>query len=273
MKITKIISIIHKLNLLKKTRVSCFIFVVIYSAREVRAVDFNKNRPGFISGSSIINESGILTESGYTYLIKNNERIHNIGELKIRIGVNDIFEAIFGINSYKIVSSNDNLDDETGKDDPYLGLKLKINDYNKSRMILMPEFAINFGAQYGTGTTNLKKGNVKPEAKLILAWPFSNQFYTSVNLNYSYITEDDIKFNQISTGISLGSDISKFFSIFIEFYFFFPESTIKNNTQYVKSGIIVSPFRNIHFDLHFGKSIDNTYNEFYMGGGVVVRKN
>ena len=229
------------------------------------------DRPEFTQNPDIVPSGRFQTESGYTFTRKMNENEHKIGELTIRIGLFDNIESIFGINSYKVSETEDK--NTSGKDDPSLGLKMKLVSSPNYFLLWNPSVALYAGTLLPTGETKsgTREDTMQPAGKVILAWPLFRVMELGFNMNYTYKSENLERYSQLAEAVSLRLTIGGFMVVFTEFYAYQPEFNDSLKTRYVKGGIAITFLRQSRIDIHAGRGIGNRENDKYVGGGAVYR--
>src|SRR4051794_22960107 len=87
------------------------------------------DRPDFTDGPVLVAPGHLQIETGSTYTRTGSEMSSSFGEMLLRYGVDDRWEAQLGLNSYDRIDPGVAGERRiSGFEDPFVGVKIRLND-------------------------------------------------------------------------------------------------------------------------------------------------
>ncbi|MEA2603322.1 MAG: hypothetical protein QOF89_4314 [Acidobacteriota bacterium] len=246
----------------------------LLSAAPLAAQDFSglpealdTDRPDFTEGTSTVPAGHYQLEGGYTFTRQGRDESQSLGELLLRIGVNERVEARLGIGSYDW--DDPGIPGErriSGYEDPVLGLKIRLTpDDAKTKL------AILLNTTVPVGSDGFTAGDWQPEGKLALGWDFTDRFSLASTLVYTDAVDGGERFNQLAASVSAGFSLNDRWGSYLEAYGFSKESVDGSATTYLDTGLSYLLSKDVQFDVRVGAGLDAPHPNWYAGLGGAVR--
>jgi len=231
------------------------------------------DRPDFTEGSGLVAPGHLQVEGGYTYARTGSAKGSSLGELLVRYGVDDRWEARFGLNSYDWI--NTGIPGEkriSGFEDPFLEVKVRLNDADSNfRAPSVPAMALLLQTTIPVGSRNLTSDEWQPAAILAMDWDFTDRFSLGGNVGGAYAADGNERFNQLFLSLSAGYSIDDRLSAFLEGYGFNRESADGSSTHYLDTGLSYTVSNDLALDVRVGAGLDDPHPNWYAGLGASIR--
>jgi Putative MetA-pathway of phenol degradation len=225
------------------------------------------DRPDFTEGTSTVPAGHYQLEGGYTFTRQGTDESQSLGELLLRIGVNERIEARLGIGSY-------DWDDPgvrgerriSGYEDPVLGLKIRlVPDDAKTQIALLLNTTVP------VGSNELTADDWQPEGKLAMGWDLTDRFSLASMLVYTYASDGGERFSQFAASVSAAFSLTERWGYYLEGYGFSKESADGSTTTYLDSGLTYLLSKDVQFDVRVGAGLDSPHPNGYAGLGAAIR--
>ena len=225
------------------------------------------DRPDFTEGTATVPAGHYQLEGGYTFTRQGTDESQSLGELLLRIGVNERIEARLGIGSY-------DWDDPgfrgerriSGYEDPVLGLKIRlVPDDAKTQLALLLNTTVPVGSDGFTAD------DWQPEGKLALGWDLTDRFSLASMLVYTYASDGGERFSQFAASVSAAFSLTDRWGSYLEAYGFSKESVDGSSTTYLNTGLTYLLSKDVQFDVRVGAGLDSPHPNWYAGLGAAVR--
>lgn len=239
------------------------------------------DRPDFSESTGTVEPNRIQVEGGYTFTDAGGVDSHTVGELLVRIGLNDRTELRLGLPSYlQIDLPRSNI---SGWSDPSVGLKLKLpsfavkaDDSDAADGKKPIDFALTVSTTLPAGSSEFSSDDPQPRAALAVGRDLPRDRSFGANLGYSYLSSGTERFGEISGSLSLSGPVGKTdrASAFVEVFGYAPESSGGDNTNFLGAGFLWRPKTSddVQFDVRAGTGLNSASADFYFGFGVAWRQ-
>ena len=227
------------------------------------------DRPDFSEGTGTIAPGHVQLESGYTHSRLEDLDGDALGELLIRIGMGERWEAQIDAGSYVRIDGPGT--DLSGREDPGVGIKLRLTGEAEELAPGQPAAAIIVGTSIPAGDDELTADEWVPEAKLALDWALTSRFSLSANLGYAWQAEADDRFHQLSGSLSGGMSITDRLGAFVEYFGFSEEEMDGPSTDYLDAGVSFLVFNDLSVDAYVGRGLNDADPDWFAGFGGAVR--
>lgn len=254
-----------RLRLFELALVSGLLVAAAATAQDSLVTD----RPDFTESTSTLAPGHFQIEGGTTLSRVEDEDSMSFGELLVRIGMGERWEARLGIGSYARVETP--LDDVTGFEDPSVGMKVRFTDGPDQLAPGQPAVALILLTSIPAGDEDLTDDEWVPAAKLALGWSLTPRFSLSSNLNYAYATDGDDRFHQITGTLSTGISITDRLSSYVEWFGFSEEAKDGPTTHYVNGGVTYSINDDLQVDARAGTGLNDADPDWFVGVGAAIR--
>ena len=225
------------------------------------------DRPDFTEGTSTVPAGHYQLEGGYTFTRQGKDESQSLGELLLRIGVNERIEARLGIGSYSWddpgVAGERRIN---GYEDPVLGLKIRlVPDDAKTQLALLLNTTVPVGSD------ELTADDWQPEGKLVLGRDVTDRFSLASMLVCAYASDGGERFSQLAASVSAGFSLTERWGAYLEAYGFSKESVDGSSTTYLDTGLTYLLSPDVQFDVRVGAGLDSPDPNWYAGLGAAVR--
>jgi len=257
-----------------------WVLVLVLAAAPLAAQDFSglpkpleTDRPDFTESPSLMPLGHYQLEGGYTFSRQGEPTSQSLGELLLRIGTGERWEARIGIGSYDFIDpGTPGAPTVSGYEDPTVGVKIRLNEEDPNLLPPgWPRMALLLTTSVPAGSGELTANEWQPEGKLALAWDFTDRFSLGANLIYAYPSDDGQRFNQLAASLSAGLSLTDRLGIFLESYGFSKESADGSSTSYVDSGLTWLLGNDLQLDARIGAGLDEPHPNWFAGVGAGIR--
>jgi hypothetical protein len=243
-----------------------FLLLLLVLTRPLAAQDkldpIEPDRPDFTEGTGIIPAGHWQVEGGYTFSRVEDERDSTLGELLVRVPLEESVEARFNVGSYDWIHGGG--PKVQGYEDPEVGVKIRLPASH-------PELALLFLTTVPVGGKDLTADAWQPTVKLAAGWDLSDRFSLSSNLNLSYLAEGSERFSQVAASLSAGLSLTDRLGAFLEAYGFSQETSGGPATEYVDSGFSYGVTNDLSVDVRAGAGLNDASPDYFVGAGGAVR--
>ncbi len=227
------------------------------------------DRPDFSEGTGTIAPGHVQIEGGYTHSRFEDFDGDALGELLIRIGMGERWEAQIDGGSYVRIDGPGT--DISGRTDPGLGLKLRLTGEAGDLAPGQPAAAVILNTSIPAGDDDLTADEWVPGAKLALDWALSDRFALSANAGYSWQAQDDERFHQLAGSLSGAVSITDRLGAFVEYFGFSEEELDGPSTDYVDAGVSFLVFNDLAVDAYVGRGLNDADPDWFAGFGGAIR--
>ncbi|HSK74833.1 MAG TPA: transporter, partial [Thermoanaerobaculia bacterium] len=170
--------------------------LVLLAAAPLAGQDFSgiaepltSDRPDFTESTAIVPRGHVQVEGGYTFYRVEEEEGSSLGEILVRIGAGERWEARIGAGSYNRIDTGvSGAGDITGFEDPSLGIKIALSEDDPNLLPPgRPVMALLLGTSVPVGDDELTTDEWEPFAKLALGWDLTDRWSLSSNVNYAWV--------------------------------------------------------------------------------------
>lgn len=230
------------------------------------------DRPDFTESTLTIPAGHIQVEGGVTFSRFGEEESQSLGEILVRIGAGERWEARLGVGSFGRVDPGlPGSERISGYQDPTLGIKVGLNESDPDlRAPGTPAMALLLLTSVPVGDDELTADEWQPQAKLGLGWDLP-WFSLSSNLIYGYPTDGDERFHQFGATLSAGFSLTDRMGLFVETFGFNKESQEGSSTQYIDGGVTFSVSNDLQLDARVGFGLDDPSPNWFAGVGAAIR--
>lgn len=230
------------------------------------------DRPDFTESTSTLPPGHFQLEGGYTFSRQGDTDSQSLGELLLRAGVGERWEARFGIGSYDRIAPGQGTARLSGYEDPTLGVKIRLTEDDPNLLPPgWPRMSILLITSVPVGSEELTADEWQPEGKLALGWDLSDRISLGSNLIYAYPSDDGERFNQFAASLSAGMSFTDRLGIYLEGFGFSKESLDGSSTSYINSGLTYLASNDLQLDVRIGAGLDDPHPNWFAGLGAAVR--
>ncbi len=227
----------------------------------------NTDRPDFTEGTATVPAGHYQLEGGYTFTRQGTDESQSLGELLLRIGVNDRVEARLGIGSYDWddpgIAGEPRIN---GSEDPVLGMKIRLTGDDAKTQL-----AILLNTTVPVGSDGFTSDDWQPEVKLALGWDLTDRISLAPMLVYIYASDGGERFNQFAASLSAGFTLTERWGAYLEAYGFSKESADGSSTTYLDTGLTYLVSKDVQLDVRVGAGLDSPHPNWYAGLGAAIR--
>jgi hypothetical protein len=227
------------------------------------------DRPDFTESPSTVPLGMAQAEAGYTAARDEDMRAQTVGELLVRVGIDERAELRIGVNSY-VVADLDGGGRERGYEDPTLGFKLGLVRPDSTASRLVPELSLIGDATIPTRGGPFRESTVQPQALLAASWELGGGATFSANGGYAAATDDGTRFGQRSGSASLGYGFGERTAVFAE-YFAFTAGPAGGAAHYLDGGLTYLLSPELQLDARGGVGANGRSPDGFWGVGVSAR--
>lgn len=254
------------------------VLVVAASAAPADAQDvMSSDRPRFTERTVSVAPGTLQLEAGYTFARFGELDSHRLGEALVRFGVIPGLELRVGLPSF--ITANADVGpvefDESGFGDAHLGMKLGL--YESGLAEGLPSVALLLGTGVPTGDDDLPLSaeSWEPEAKLALAWSFTERLGLGVNVNYAQRDPEFVdRYDEWAASVALDLPLTARLSGFGEYFAIRPEFEGSGVAQrdYIAGGATWLLTPDLQLDARIGLGVDSpAEDDFFFGVGLATR--
>jgi len=256
-----------------------FVMAGLLTAIPLAAQDFSglpeplvTDRPDFTESTATLPPGYFQLEGGYTFSRLGDTDSKSLGELLLRAGVGERWEARFGLGSYDRIDAGRGTARLSGYEDPTLGVKFRLTEDDPNLLPPgRPRMSILLATSIPAGSDDLTTDEWQPEGKLALGWDLSDRISLASNLIYAYPSDDGERFNQFAASLSAGMSFTDQLAIYLEGFGFSKESADGSATSYINSGLTYLVSNDLQLDVRIGAGLDEPHPNWFAGLGAAVR--
>ena len=227
------------------------------------------DRPDFTESASVPGGGRIQVEGGWTVEGDEDARAHSLGEILVRIGVGDRFEARIEPLTWISADGGDGADDVDGLDDAGIGFKAMLFD---ARPPGVPAMALLVGTTLPTGDDDIGEEGWQPEARLALGWDLSELWSLGANAGWGRPEEDGERFDQALGSVALGRAIGERLGAFLELYGLAPAGADgDDDAAYLDGGFTLAFGPDAQLDARAGAGLTDVAADWFFGLGFARR--
>lgn len=225
------------------------------------------DRPDFTESASVPGAGRIQVEGGWTVEGAGDARAHSLGEILVRIGIGDRFEA--RIEPVTWISADDGGGSEvSGLDDAGIGFKSILFDASPPSV---PAAAILMGTSVPTGDDEIGEEGWQPEARLALGWDLSEVWSLGANVGWARSLEGEERFDQALGSVALGRSLGARLGAFLELYGLSPSSPDGGDESYLDGGFTFALGPDAQLDVRAGAGLTDDSADWLFGLGFARR--
>jgi hypothetical protein len=225
------------------------------------------DRPDFTESPDTIPRGHFQVETGVTFQRVDEDEAFSLGEVLVRIGGGERWEARIDAGSYLRVDTPNQ--EARGFADPGIGIKVKLNEGDDATG--RPQAALLLGTSVPVGDEDLTSDAWEPEAILALAWTLTRRLSLASNLGLALPEGDDGRFEQLSASLAAGLALTDRAGLFLEAFGFSEEVEGGEGTVYLDAGATWLLSNDIQLDLRVGTGLNEPSPEWFAGAGAIVR--
>jgi hypothetical protein len=225
------------------------------------------DRPDFTESASVPGGGRVQVEGGWTVEGDGDARAHSLGEILVRIGIGDRFEA--RIEPATWISADDGSGGEvSGLDDAGIGFKGMLFDASPPGV---PAAAILVGTSLPTGDDEIGEEGWQPEARLALGWDLSEVWSLGANAGWARPEEAGERFDQALGSVALGRSLGARLGAFVELYGLNPSSPDGGDESYLDGGLTFALGPDAQLDVRGGAGLTDDSADWLFGLGFARR--
>ena len=249
----------------------CFILPFEAAAQEPGSPPMVTDRPDATESGITIAPGVFQLESGYTFAAVEGVSIHDLGEILLRVGVADMLELRFGVNSYQWVRAPNAT--ARGLLDSSIGLKLRLVDSGGKTGLGNPQIAVLASTSLPTGSSLVSQDKLQPEMRLAVSWDLSERLALGTNVFYAYGNDviADERFHQAGATLTLGVALADRWGAYGEYFGAYTVVRDGPREDYVNGGITFLVERDLQLDARVGYGLNGLDDDFFFGFGSAVR--
>ncbi|HJR54832.1 MAG TPA: transporter [Gemmatimonadota bacterium] len=234
------------------------------------------DRPDFTESASVPGGGRVQVEGGWTVEEDGDTRTHSVGEILVRMGIGDRFEARVEPLTWTSVDGEgadigggDAVDDADGLDDVGIGFKAMLFD---ARPPGVPAVAFLLGTTIPTGDEEIGEEGWQPEARLALGWDLSDLWSLGANAGWGRPEEDGERFDQALGSIALGRSLGERVGAFLELYGLAPAGAEgDDDAAYLDGGLTLAFGPDAQLDARAGAGLTDAAADWFFGLGFARR--
>ena len=224
------------------------------------------DRPDFTESASVPGGGRVQLEGGWTVEESGEARAHALGEILVRIGLGDRFEARIAPGSW--VSADDGGADVSGLDDAGVGFKVLLLD---EMAPAVPAAALLVSTSVPTGDDEIGSSSWQPEARLAMGWTLSEAWSLGANAGWGRPDAGGERFDQALGSVALGRSLGERLGAFLELYGFAPVEPEGDDAAVVDGGLTLALGPNAQLDVRAGAGLTDAAPDWLFGLGFAHR--
>lgn len=224
------------------------------------------DRPDFTESASVPGGGRVQVEGGWTVEETGDASEHSLGELLVRIGIGDRFEARIEPGSW--VSADDGAADVSGLDDAGLGFKFLLVEEQSPGV---PATALLVSTSVPTGDDEIGSSAWQPEARLALGWTLSEAWSLGANAGWGRPDAGGERFDQALGSVALGRSLSERLGAFLELYGFAPVEPEGDDAAVIDGGLTLALGPDAQLDVRAGAGLTDAAPDWLFGLGFAHR--
>ena len=228
------------------------------------------DRPDFTEASSTVGLGVTQFELGYTYARNDDAGSdqHSAPELLMRRGIwRDWLELRIAYTGLAIA---DPIEDISGSDDLYLGLKIGLTP----QCGWLPEMSIMPQMLVPTGSSALTNDVVLPGVNWLWSWDLNERWAFSGNTQVNRAVDDSQPdtFTIWTQSLALSRSLTERLGVYGEWFGYAAEKGVKElNEQYLNGGVTILFGKDIQWDVRGGVGLNDDSDEYFVGTGLSLR--
>ena len=227
------------------------------------------DRPDFTESASVPGGGRIQVEGGWTVEGDDDARVHSLGEVLVRIGIGERFEARIEPLTWISADAGDGTDDVDGLEDAGIGFKAMLFDGKPPGV---PAAAFLLGTTVPTGDDEIGEEGWQPEARLALGWDLSELWSLGANAGWGRPEEGGERFDQALGSVALGRAIGERLGAFIELYGLAPAGAEGDeDAAYLDGGFTLAFGPDAQLDARAGGGLTDVAADWFFGLGFARR--
>jgi hypothetical protein len=240
-------------------------------AQEAGSPPMVTDRPDATESAVTVAVGVFQLESGYTFGKVDDVKIHSLGEILLRVGVANILELRFGINSYQWARGQAGINH--GLQDSTVGLKLRLLDNEGKTGLGSPQVAVLASTSVPTGSSLMSQNKIEPEMRLSVSWDLSERLALGTNFSYSYTNEMavDTRSHEAGATLSLGIALTDSWGAYAEYFGAYTMVRDGPREDYVNGGVTFLVESDFQLDARIGYGLNGLEDDFFVGFGSAVR--
>lgn len=224
------------------------------------------DRPDFTESASVPGHGRVQVEGGWTVEESGDAREHSLGEILVRIGLGERFEARIAPGSW--ISADDGVDDVSGLDDAGLGVKILLLEEQAPGI---PATAFLASTSVPTGDDEIGSSEWYPEVRLALGWTLSEIWSLGANAGWARSADESEGFDQALGSVALGRSLGERLGMFLELYGFAPAGPEEDDAAVFDGGLTLGFGPDAQLDVRAGVGLTDVAPDWLFGLGFARR--
>lgn len=234
-------------------------------AREPLVTD----RPDATESAETVAPGRLQLESGYSYQRSGELRLHQVGEVLLRVGAVDRVEVRVGIDSYlheQVLGTT-----ASGWGNTSLGLKWKLLGAGSGGPA-RPDLAMLVSTTLPTGTAAVSSPAAEPEVRLASAWELPGDIGLGANVSWGWVDDERRqRFGELGSSVALGIGLTDALAAFVEHFGTYPLRDGLDDENFVNGGVTVLLGPDAQLDARLGHGLNGRENDVFVGFGSAFR--
>jgi len=241
------------------------------SAQETGSAPMVTDRPDATESAVTVAPGVFQLESGYTFGTIEGASAHSFGEILLRVGVADMLELRFGVNSYQWLRTK--TASAQGLQDSTIGVKLRLLDSGGKTGLRSPQIAVLVSTSLPTGSSLLSQDKLQPEMRLAVGWDLSERLALGANVFYAYTNDVlvDERFHQAGATVALGIGLTERWGAYAEYFGAYTVVRDGPREDYVNGGVTFLVASDLQLDARIGYGLNGLDDDYFAGFGSGVR--
>jgi hypothetical protein len=224
------------------------------------------DRPDFTESASVPGPGRVQVEGGWTVEESGEAREHSLGEILVRIGLGDRFEARIEPGSW--ISADDGVDDVSGRDDASLGFKVLLLE---EQVPSIPAVALLVSSSCPTGDDEIGSLEWQPEARVALGWTLSEAWSLGANAGWGRPHAGGERFDQALGSVAVGRALGEGLGAFVELYGLAPVAREGDDVAVFDGGLTLGFGPDAQLDVRAGVGLTDVAPDWLFGLGFARR--
>lgn len=224
------------------------------------------DRPDFTESASVPGPGRVQVEGGWTVEESGEAREHSLGEILVRIGLGDRFEARIEPGSW--IAADDGESDVSGLDDAGLGVKILLLE---EQAPAIPATALLASTSVPTGDDEIGSSEWHPEVRLALGWTLSEIWSLGANAGWARSGDESEGFDQALGSVALGRSLGERLGMFLELYGSAPAAPAEDDVAVFDGGLTLGFGPDAQLDVRAGVGLTDVAPDWLFGLGFARR--